>query len=337
MLRSILTAMVFALAGATAMAQSSADSSAGLSFPHGELAGFAARVARRDHLRRRAVLATLEQARAQPKIIAAISRPPERTLAWWQYRQIFLTPRRISEGVEFWREHRAALARASAAEGVGAQYIVAILGAETYYGRITGSYRVLDALATLAFDYPPRSRYFRHELERFFVLVHRQKLDPLTVTGSYAGAMGPLQFMPSTYLRYGVDGNGDGRSNLFTDWDDIFASVARYLHACGWQSGGPVLARVTLEPGASFHIDPGNLALDETIGALHAQGVEVEDDAPRDTRVVLVLAEQQDGPAYRVGFDNFHALTRYNDSALYAMAVSDLAQAIAQRFDERDR
>ena len=165
-------------------------------------------------------------ARAQPKIIDDMSRPAERVLQWWQYRQIFLTDKRISAGVEFWQEHRDSLERVSAEQGVPAQYIVAILGAETYYGRITGSYRVLDALATLAFDYPPRARYFRSELEQFLVLTHRERIDPLSAKGSYAGAMGPLQFMPSADLRYGVDGDDDGQRDLFNDWDDIFASVA---------------------------------------------------------------------------------------------------------------
>ncbi len=271
----------------------------------------------------------LRHARTQPKIIDAMSRPAERTLEWWQYRQIFLTDKRIAAGVEFWQDHRDALERVSAEEGVPPQYIVAILGAETYYGRITGSYRVLDALATLAFDYPPRAHYFRGELEQFLVLTHREKIDPLSVKGSYAGAMGPLQFMPSAYLKYAVDGNDDGQRDLFTDWDDIFASVAQYLHQCGWQSGGPVVADVRIEPGATFQIDPSNLRLDETIDGLNAQGVRVQTDVPGNTPVVLLLAEQQDGPTYRVGFNNFHALTRYNHSALYAMAVDELARAIA--------
>jgi peptidoglycan lytic transglycosylase B len=303
----------------------------GLPFPHAQLERFATHVARRDGLRRRAVLKVLLQARAQPQIIDKISRPAEQVLQWWQYRQIFLTDRRIDEGVEFWRAHRDSLERVSAEQGVPPQYIVAILGAETYYGRITGSYRVLDALATLAFDYPPRSRFFRRELEQFLVLTHREKLDPLTLKGSYAGAMGPLQFMPSAYLRYGTDGNADGTRDLFFDWDDIFASVAQYLHDCGWQAGGPVVADVRIDPGATFHIDPENLALDETIEGLNEQGVRVVSNAPADTRVVLLLAQLQDGPTYRAGFDNFHALTRYNHSALYAMAVNDLAQAIALR------
>ena len=303
----------------------------GRPFPRAQLAKFATQVARRDGLSRRTVLRVLLHARAQPQIIDDISRPAERVLQWWQYRQIFLTDKRIAAGVGFWQEHRDSLERVSAEQGVPPQYIVAILGAETFYGRITGSYRVLDALSTLAFDYPPRARYFRRELEQFLVMSHEEKLDPLSVKGSYAGAMGPLQFMPSAYLRYGTDGNDDGQRNLFTDWDDIFASVANYLHDCGWQAGGPVVADVRIDPGATFQIDPSNLTLDETIDRLNAQGVRVESDVPGDTPVVLLLAELQDGPTYRVGFNNFHALTRYNHSALYAMAVDELARAIALR------
>ena len=332
MSRPILTLALVALAAAGLGGVTHATASEpGVRFPHRQLARFAAQVARRDGLRRRTVLKVLLHARAQPQIIDKISRPAEQVLEWWQYRQIFLTDRRIAEGVAFWQGHRDSLERISAEQGVPPQYIVAILGAETYYGRIAGSYRVLDALSTLAFDYPPRGRYFRSELERFLVMTHKEKIDPLSVKGSYAGAMGPLQFMPSAYLKHGVDGNADGQRNLFTDWDDIFASVAHYLRDCGWQAGGPVVADVRIDPGATFQIDPGNLKLDETIDGLNAQGVRVESAAPGNTPVVLLLAQQQDGPTYRVGFNNFHALTRYNHSALYAMAVDELAQAIALR------
>lgn len=338
MSRSTLTAAVLAvviatLGGIAARAAAAEPASQpGPPFPRAELVKFARQVARRDGLRRKAVLKVLTQAREQPDIIDKISRPAERVLEWWQYRRIFLSEQRISAGVAFWQEHRDALERVSAEEGVPPQYIIAILGAETYYGRITGSYRVLDALATLAFAYPPRERYFRSELEQFLVLTHHEKIDPLAAKGSYAGAMGPLQFMPSAYILYAIDGDDDGQRNLFTDWDDIFASVAHYLHQCGWQAGGPVVADVKIDPGATFQIDPGNLKLDRTIDGLNAQGVRVSSDAPGNTPVVLLLAQQQDGPTYRVGFNNFHALTRYNHSALYAMAVDELAQAIALRF-----
>jgi membrane-bound lytic murein transglycosylase B len=333
--RSIPTLVLLAFAAATIGGAGAhpVASEPGSPFPRAQLATFAGQTARRDGLSRRAVLRILRHARAQPQIVDKISRPAEQVLQWWQYRQIFLTDKRVSAGAQFWQEHRDALERVSAEQGVPPQYIVAILGAETFYGRITGSYRVLDALATLAFDYPPRARYFRSELERFLVLTHREKLNPLSVKGSYAGAMGPLQFMPSAYLRYAVDGDGDGTRDLFTDWDDIFASVAHYLQQDGWQAGGPVVADVRIDPGATFQIDPSNLRLDATIDGLNAQGVRVQSDVPGNTPVVLLLAEQQDGPTYRVGFNNFHALTRYNHSALYAMAVDELARAIALRIN----
>ena len=333
MSRSVQTLMLLAVSAAAmgAIGAPAAAAQAGPSFPRAQLEKFAAQVAQRDGLDRKATLAVLMQARPQPRIIQAMSHPVEKVLQWWQYRRIFVTDRRVADGVEFWREHRDALERVSAEEGVPPQYIVAILGAESNYGRITGSYRVVDALATLTFDYPPRSRFFGRELEQFLVLAHREKLDPLTVKGSYAGAMGPLQFMPSAYLRYAVDRGGQARLNLFSDWGDIFLWVARFLHECGWQPGGPVMADVSIEPGATFHVDPNDLSLDETIEGLSAQGVRVESHAPAGTRVVLHLAQEHDGPSYRVGFNNFHALTRYNHSALYAMAIDELARAIALR------
>ncbi len=300
-------------------------------FPRPELARFAARVAARENLDQRTVLGLLEQACREPNIVTLMNRPPEQVLHWWQYRQIFMTPQRIAAGVAFWHAHAAALARIGAEQGVAPRYIVAILGVETYYGRLSGSFRVLDALSTLTFDYPSRSRFFGHELAQFLLLAHRDGFDPLTVQGSYAGAMGPMQFMPSSYMRYGI--STDGRApNLFTNWDDIFASVAHYLHANGWQRGGPVLARAHLDPGATFHVNPASLALDRTVGELAAEGVRIEDAMPADTPVVLLLAERRTGPIYRVGFNNFRVLLSYNYSKLYVMAVNDLAQAIARGF-----
>ncbi len=324
--RSILPAL-FALA---LLAQPTAALEAAAPFSRAQLTQFASRVARRDSLDRRWVLRVLGQARPQPQIIDMMNRPAEHVLQWWQYRRIFLTPQRITLGAQFWRKHRAALERTGAEWGIAPRYIVAILGVETYYGRRSGTYRVLDALSTLAFDYPSREQFFGRELEQFLVLAHRDGLDPLTVKGSYAGAMGPMQFMPSAYLRYAVSAHG-GTPDPFTDWDDVFASVANYLHGHGWQAGDPVLAPVTVEPGATFQIDPSDLALDRTIDGLARQGVSVAGDSPGTTPVVLLLAEDRDGPVYRAGFQNFRVMLSYNDSALYAMAVNDLAAAIAQR------
>jgi membrane-bound lytic murein transglycosylase B len=273
----------------------------------------------------------LAKAEPQPKIIEAMTRPAEKVSPWWQYRERFMTEQRIAEGAQFMIEHRERLEKAQKETGVAPEYVVAIIGVETFYGRITGKYRVLDALSTLAFDYPPRGEFFRSELAQFIQLSKEESVDPLTALGSYAGAMGAPQFMPSSYRRYAVDGSDDKQRNLFADWDDIIASVANYFKAFGWQKNGPVLTDVTLEPDAPVVADPGNLALNETVAGLKAKGVNFDSELAETTPVLLVPAEQQNGPAYRVGFKNFEVITRYNRSVRYAMAVHDLATTIAVR------
>ena len=296
-----------------------------------EIVSFVNDVVARDALKRKAVLAILAKAEPQPKIIELMTRPAEKVTPWWQYHDQFLTPERIDLGVEFWNEHRETLERVAAERGVPPEYIIAIIGVETRYGRSTGKFRVLDALATLAFDYPPRSDFFRGELEQFLLLLNEDKLNPTTTTGSYAGAMGAPQFMPSTYRRYAIDADNDNKRDLWSDWDDIIASVANYLQDKGWEPGAPVLAETHLDPDPSFQINPGKVDLNETVADLNAHGVRIDLDVPGTTPVVLISAEQKDGPAYRVGFKNFYVITRYNGSARYAMSVYDLAQAIAQR------
>jgi len=299
-----------------------------------EIIEFVNDVVSRDGLNRQDVRALLKEARPQPRIIEIVNRPIEKVAPWWEYRDRFLSAERISDGVRFWLDHKNTLEQISAQYQVPSEYLVAILGVETHYGRNTGPYRALDALATLAFDYPPRQKFFRSELEEFLLLVKENKLDPLTVPGSYAGALGVPQFMPSQYRRYAVAANADRRRDLWGDWDDILASVANYLNEHGWTAGGPVLAETRLEPDPSFQIEPHNLELNQTIESLAAHGVKVEMSVPADTAVVLISAEQRDGPAYRVGFHNFYVLTRYNASARYAMAVHELAQTLAQRMHD---
>ena len=170
------------------------------------------------------LMLTLSKGETKQKILDAMSRPAEKTLAWHEYRKIFVTPKRIRAGVEFWEKYGDKLKRISAATGVPPEIMAAIVGVETYYGRQTGGYRVLDALATLGFDYPPRARFFRGELREFFLLSRDEQLELTEVLGSYAGAMGPPQFIPSSYRAYAVDGDGDGRRDLLGNWDDILAS-----------------------------------------------------------------------------------------------------------------
>jgi membrane-bound lytic murein transglycosylase B len=296
-----------------------------------EIAAFIDEVVHKDGLSRHQVRDLLKRAQPQPKILEIMTRPIEKISPWWEYREHFLTPERINDGVQFWYDHRLALEHVAAEYQVPAEYLVAILGIETLYGRKTGTYRALDALATLAFDYPPRQKFFRSQLEEFLILAKEDRLDPLTVMGSYAGALGAPQFMPSVYRRYAVDADADKRRDLWSDWDDILASIANYLHEFGWTPGGPVLAETRLDPDPSFQIEPHNLELNETVDSLGARGVRIVDEVPPDTPAVLLSAEQPDGPYYRVGFHNFYVITRYNSSARYAMAVYDLAQAITER------
>jgi membrane-bound lytic murein transglycosylase B len=296
-----------------------------------EIKAFIDDVARRHELSREKISELLSEAKPQPRIVELISKPPERVIQWWEYRERFLTEDRIAQGVDFWIEHRESLERIAQEHGVAPEYLVAIIGVETKYGRIMGGFRVLDALATLAFDYPPRSDFFRKELEEFVLLTREESLDPKKALGSYAGAMGGSQFMPSSYRKFAVDADGDNKRDLWTNWDDVIASTANYFREHGWVTGGPVLAEVELDPEPTFTIDPRNLELNATLESLAMQGVQTKSDAPRDTPVLLVSAEQRNGPAYRVGFRNFHVITRYNRSVKYAMAVNDLAEAIAQR------
>jgi membrane-bound lytic murein transglycosylase B len=274
----------------------------------------------------------LAKAEPQPKIIEAMTKPAEKVSPWYEYRARFMTEQRIAEGTQFMIEHRARLEKVRRDTGVAPEYVVAIIGVETFYGRITGKYRVLDALSTLAFDYPPRAEFFKSELAQFILLSREESVDPLTALGSYAGAMGAPQFMPSSYRRYAVDGGGDKQRNLFADWDDVIASVANYFKQFGWVKDGPVLSEAVLQPDAPVTADPGNLALNETVASLKTKGVDFDNaKQPATTPVLLVPAEQQDGPAYRVGFKNFEVITRYNRSVRYAMAVHDLATSIAGR------
>jgi len=268
------------------------------------------------------------QVEARPSIVALMTRPAEKALPWHEYRARFLTDRRIARGVETGRLQADALARA-AELGVPVPVLLSIVGVETFYGENTGRHRVIEALATLAFDYPPRSPFFRKELENFLVMSREESLDPLAPLGSYAGAMGIPQFMPSSFRNYAVDGDGDGHRNLWTSWADVFASVANYLREHGWRRDEPVMVRADVAEADLAGLEFGKLALTETVGSLRARGVRFDTPLPADAPAVLIELAGRDGPEHRVGFANFYAITRYNRSQLYASAVSDLADAIS--------
>lgn len=270
----------------------------------------------------------LLSATSQPAIIEAMNRPAERTKPWFEYRARFITDRRIREGVEFWLANREALERIAAERGVPPEMIVGIVGVETFYGTITGKYRVLDALATLAFDYPPRAPYFRAELEEFLLLARENGMDPLVVTGSYAGAMGAPQFMPRSVRAYARDGDGNDRIDLWTTWPDVFASVANFLKVHGWVTGEPVVVPATLFDPDNVVLDGSKLATQETVDSLQRKGVEFEALLPESAPTMFVAVRGPLGPEYFVGYKNLWVITRYNRSALYAMTVNELGVSV---------
>jgi membrane-bound lytic murein transglycosylase B len=307
------------------------EPAAALDVKRPEVKEFIAHMSDAYGFKKRALRKLLKSADSQPAILDAMSKPAEKAKLWYEYRPIFLNERRIREGTEFWMAHRQALDQASIKSGVAPEYLAAILGVETYYGRLTGTYRVLDALVTLSFDYPPREKFFRDELEQYLLLTRDAHLDPKNLKGSYAGAMGAPQFMPSNYRRYAVDADANGRIDLWNDWPDVCASVGNYLKEHGWNAGEPVLDEATVEPEKAGDLDGRKLALSETVGSLEAKGVSFDAALPPDAPAILIAADEPDGVHWRVGYNNFFVITRYNHSALYAMAVYELAAAVKQR------
>lgn len=271
----------------------------------------------------------LRDAESQSGIIDAITRPAEQTKAWHEYRAIFLTSERINAGAAFWREHEATLARISNETGVPCEVLVGIIGVETYFGRVTGKYRVVDALATLAFDHPPRADFFRRELEQFLLLVREEELNVASATGSYAGAMGMPQFMPSSFRAYAVDSSADGRRDIWTDWEDVLGSVANYFVAHGWISNGPVVTRASLSKPWDGPAPRNTLTPQDTVNSLSHKGVMFATELPGDHKSQLLVLDGADGDEYWVGFQNFFVITRYNRSVMYALVVHQLGQEIA--------
>lgn len=279
------------------------------------------------------VVALVDGAEINQTILDAMARPAERVVPWFEYRNIFMNEARIAAGVQFWTEHAAIIDSVSERYGVDPEMIVAIVGIETFFGTRMGRYRVLDALATLAFAYPPRATFFASELEAFLLLAREDKVDVKTALGSYAGAMGAGQFIPSSYRAYAVDADADGTRNLWTNWDDALGSVANYFKVHGWQTGKPVVDQATRSERFSGPEPRNSLDLSDTVGSLSGMGYVFSTELPADAPAAAYALEAEGGGSeYWVGYHNFRVITRYNRSPKYALAAHQLAEAIRARY-----
>ncbi len=283
---------------------------------------------------REALLQVFAQAQRKDSILEAIARPAEKTKPWYQYRAIFLSDAREKQGAQFFATHRATLARAEREFGVPAEMIVAIIGVETSYGRNVGNYRVLDALSTLAFDYPPRSPFFTSELKHYLLLAREQGMDPTQQMGSYAGAMGYGQFMPSSYRSYAIDFDQDGKIDIWENPVDAIGSVANYFKQHGWRPGEMVVAAADASantPATIFVKIRDDLKPQRTVAQFAADGVVARVALDPNALATAMKFELKNGYEYWLGLHNFYVITRYNQSAMYAMSVYQLSQRIAAR------
>lgn len=294
-----------------------------------ELDAFIARMSDAHGFNASEIRSTLESLKPHEGVIRAFN-APSTARPWHEFRPIFLTPARIDGGVAFWRQHAELLERARARFGVPEEVVVSIIGVETLYGQRLGSFRVLDALYTLGFEVPRRAQFFRGELEQFFLLARENGLDVNEVKGSFAGAMGMPQFIPSSYRNYAIDFSGSGRVDLWNDVADVIGSVANYLHRYGWSRDEPVTVRARLAgPRAKDALEIG-LKPQVTVAQLRARGVEPLEGVSESLQTGVFSLENTNGEEYWLSFNNFYVITRYNRSRNYAMAVHQLAQEIAR-------
>ncbi|AFJ02328.1 Membrane-bound lytic murein transglycosylase B precursor [Methylophaga frappieri] len=276
------------------------------------------------------------QVEVKDSILKAISRPAEKAKPWYEYRNIFLDQARIDAGVRFWQQHAQTLAKAEKEYGVPAEIILAILGVETRFGGNMGSFRVIDALSTLGFRYPPRSPFFRKELQQFLILTREEGMSPAEPVGSYAGAMGLGQFMPSSYRAYAVDFDGDGHRDIWTNRADAIGSIANYLKRHGWQAGEGIVYPTQSKDGTlpEALIERGlkpSISREEA----KAAGLSLAKLPASANQLTVFSLTQRDGESLWLGEPNFYAITRYNHSRMYAMAVFQLAEAIRTQYERQ--
>jgi membrane-bound lytic murein transglycosylase B len=284
------------------------------------------------------------QVERSDQILELMTRPAEKVKPWWEYRALFISDKRIRDGAEFWLANEAVLNRATEKSGVPSDVIVAIIGVETSYGRITGRHRVIDALATLAFHYPggqaSRTKFFRAQLEHFLLFTREDGLEPLSLLGSYAGAMGMPQFMPESYRKLAVDFDHDGVRDIWENAADAIGSVANYLKHHGWVAGGQVISPAefgatnsNIETLLQADIKPSSTLHEFK----HAGVTPMVPNSAMDDRAALFKLEARNGNEYWLGYTNFYVISRYNPRIKYAMAVAQLAAAIRDRYHETVR
>jgi len=277
--------------------------------------------------------AMFAHAEKKQSILDAISRPAEKVKPWSEYRAIFITESRITHGVLFWRQHEALLKRIANDYGVPPEIIVGILGVETRFGTQAGNYRVIDALSTLAFDYPPRAPFFRGQLEQYLLMTRDGKFDPLALVGSYAGAMGWGQFIPSSYRDFAVDYDKNGVADIWSDPADAMASVANYFRQHGWTSGELVTVVARPMEKRDESIVNGELEPRLSVADLRAKGFEPAAPVAPTMPANIWRFDGADGIEYWMSLHNFFVITQYNHSPMYAMAVHQLGQEIKRRVE----
>ena len=319
---------IVAFIGSTAAAETAkTDKTAVAAQSHPEIEIFIGEMVRRHGFKQVELESIFGMAQFQPAIIKAISQPAT-SRPWREYRPLFVNPRRIAGGVDFWKSHAATLERARKEFGIPEEIITAVIGVETTYGIQTGKHRVLDALMTLAFGYPKRAEFFRNELEQYLLLGREQNADILNIRGSYAGAIGIPQFMPSSYRRYALDFDGDGKVDLSGSTADAIGSVANYLRSFGWETEQTVVIPALVN-GENYReaLFAGRKPT-YTLEEIRKLGVIPRTDASGDHLATLVELVNENGNEYWLGFNNFFVITRYNRSVHYAMSVFQLAEEI---------
>lgn len=296
-----------------------------------EVRAFIDQLIKQDGFDETNLLATFKQVTLRPEIIESIQRPAE-AKPWHLYWPIFLTPQRIQGGVKFWAENESILQRAEEKYGVPAEIIVAIIGVETKYGEFKGKFPVIDALSTLGFDYPKRGEFFREQLREFLILSREENMDAITPLGSYAGAMGKPQFMPSSYRNYAVDFDADGKRDLIENNADVIGSVANYFVRHDWKTGGPIATRAKVKGKQYREAEKKGIKPQTSIAELKKAGITVVKNAVQkvdnNEQAALIVLELAKGKEYWLGLNNFYVITRYNHSELYAMAVYQLSKEI---------